>query len=52
MDLSEGFRIAGHAPSRMRTRGVTREQIGRALAAYHLSYPAEPMPHLPYRCTI
>lgn len=52
MDLSEGFRIAGHTPLRMRTRGVTREQIERALVEYHTSYPAEPLPRASYRCTI
>jgi hypothetical protein len=52
MDLSEGFRVAGHAPARMRRRRVTREQIERALRTYHLSYPAESLPHAPYRCTI
>jgi hypothetical protein len=52
MDLSEGFRILGHAPWRMGTRGVTREQIEEALTSYHTSYPAEPLPHVPYRCTV
>ena len=52
MDLSEGFRIAGHTPARMRSRNVTMEQIERALREYHTSYPAEPLPNLPYRCTI
>ena len=52
MDLSHGFRIAGHTPSRMRTRNVTEDQIHRVLAEYHTSYPAEPLPHTPYRCTL
>jgi hypothetical protein len=52
MDLSDGFRIAGHTPFRMRTRGISYEQIEQALAEYHTSYPAEQLPNVPYRCTI
>jgi hypothetical protein len=52
MDLSDGFRIAGHTSLRMRTRGISHEQIERALAEYHTSYPAEQLPNVPYRCTV
>ncbi len=36
----------------MRIRKVTREQIMRGLQTHHTSYPAEVLPHVPYRCTV
>jgi hypothetical protein len=36
----------------MAERGVTGGQVERALAEYHTSYPAEPLPHDPIGATV
>lgn len=52
MDLSAGITYEPHARAQMRARGITEAQVRAALAAYHTSYPAEPLPHSALRSTV
>lgn len=52
MDISAGITYEPHALAQMQARGITRAQVQSALAAYHTSYPAEPLPHSALRSMV
>jgi hypothetical protein len=52
MDLSRGIRYLGHARDQMRARGITDDQVMRALREYHTTYPAEPLPYQSVHATV
>lgn len=52
MDLCAGITYEPDALAQMHARGITRAQVQAALAAYHTSYPAEPLPHSALRSTV
>ena len=41
-----------HARRRMGRRKITDVQVETVLNQWHTSYPAEPLPHRPYRSTV
>ena len=52
MNPETGVRFTGHAQDQMRARGITEQQVIRALRTFHTSHPAERRPGVPGRARI
>lgn len=52
MNRDPGIVYDGHARRQMQERRITEAQVESVLAAYHTSYPAEPLPRRPERSIV